>query len=684
MTTLRPFALLLLAAAVLGGCAPIDRAPAGSASGMPPAPSPRSATPTDGPTVAPNANLVLRGIPPIPQRIAADVARYTDFRGHAFVAWHPTRREMVVSTRAAGADVAQLFRLASPLGALEPLTSGGEPVRAARYEPDGAAIVFARATGGDEAAQLFRLDLATRTEVQITPSGQRHGLGVFLHRSSRLLHTSLPLDRTASGGTRREVTTTVTLLDTRNPASSRIVAELPGGGWDIGAVSPDDRSATVTRYRSAAESEVHLLDLASGALKQLLPAPGAGSPATHLAGPWRRDGSGFFVASDRSGEFRELGLYTLADGKLAPLSHRIQADVEDIDVSADGRTVAATFNVEGRHELRFFDADGLQELPQPSVGGASVSQLRFHPSLPLLACGLNGHDAPGRVATIDPSRAATVAWTEPASPPGIDARRFGPQRIVRWNSFDGLRISGLLSQPPARFTGRRPVLIDIHGGPEGQARFGFLGRNNYFVEEMGVAVLRPNVRGSEGFGKTFLSLDNGVKREDSVKDIGALLDWIAQQPDLDASRVMVSGGSYGGYMSLAVATTYADRIAGAIDVVGISDFATFLQNTESYRRDLRRVEYGDERDPAMRAFFARISPLANASRITKPLFVVQGRNDPRVPYTEAEQIVAKVAAQGTTVWYLRAENEGHGFARKENADFQFYATVLFMRETLLK
>ena len=237
--------------------------------------------------------------------------------------------------------------------------------------------------------------------------------------------------------------------------------------------------------------------------------------------------------------------------------------------------------------------------------------------------------------------------------------------------------------PPARFGGKRPVLIAIHGGPEGQAKVGFLGRMNYLVQELGIAVIRPNVRGSTGYGKTFLSLDDGFKREDSVRDIGTLLDWIGRQGDLDASKVVVEGGSYGGYMSLAVATHYADRIAGSIDVVGISSFLTFLKNTESYRRDLRRVEYGDERDPAMRAFLERISPLTNASKIRKPLLVVQGRNDPRVPYTEAEQIVAKVRENGTPVWYLRAENEGHGFVRKENADFEFYATTLFLRGVLL-
>jgi len=238
--------------------------------------------------------------------------------------------------------------------------------------------------------------------------------------------------------------------------------------------------------------------------------------------------------------------------------------------------------------------------------------------------------------------------------------------------------------PPARFTGRRPVLISIHGGPEAQSKMGFMGRWNYHLNELGIAIVEPNVRGSRGYGKTFLALDNGTKREDSVRDIGALLDWIATHPQLDPSRVLVSGGSYGGYMTLAVSTHYADRIAGAIDVVGISNFVTFLQNTESYRRDLRRVEYGDERDPAMREFLQKISPLTNASRITKPLFVVQGKNDPRVPFTEAEQIVAKARENKTPVWYLRAENEGHGFARKENADYQFYATILFMQQTLLK
>ena len=200
---------------------------------------------------------------------------------------------------------------------------------------------------------------------------------------------------------------------------------------------------------------------------------------------------------------------------------------------------------------------------------------------------------------------------------------------------------------------------------------------------LGIALIQPNVRGSTGYGKTFTTLDNGMKREDSVKDIGALLDWIRTQPDLDADRVLVEGGSYGGYMVLGVATHFPDRIAGAIDIVGVANFVSFLENTESYRRDLRRVEYGDERDPAMRAFLTKISPANNADRIRKPLLVVQGRNDPRVPYTEAEQIVAAARKNGVPVWYLLADNEGHGFARKANADFLFYTMIAFIEARLL-
>ena len=317
----------------------------------------------------------------------------------------------------------------------------------------------------------------------------------------------------------------------------------------------------------------------------MLPLSGEAA-ASHFAAVWKRDGTGFFFTSDRGGEFRQLMFYRLADAKLTTVSRQIPWDIQEVSLDPSGRLLAVRANVEGRNELRFFDPDTFDELPTPRGPEGSVMEAAFHARSPWLAVTYESSSAPGIVGVVDPATGALQRWTTPYAPPGVDTAAFGAQSIVRWKSFDGREISGLLNTPPARFTGRRPVLIDIHGGPEGQAEFRFLGRYNYFIEELGIAVIRPNVRGSSGFGKTFLSLDDGIKREDSVKDIGALLDWIALQPGLDPARVMVSGGSYGGYMSLAVSTHYADRIAAAVDVVGISNFVSFLERTESYRRDL--------------------------------------------------------------------------------------------------
>jgi dipeptidyl aminopeptidase/acylaminoacyl peptidase len=332
-------------------------------------------------------------------------------------------------------------------------------------------------------------------------------------------------------------------------------------------------------------------------------------------------------------------------------------------------------------------------VPVGVIGG-----LEWHRNSRDLAFSLSSARSAWDAYSLDASSGKIDRWTE-SETGGLNPQRFPEPQLIRWTSFDGRKISGFLYRPPAEAAGpkmsenvrsarivstRHPVLIDIHGGPEGQFQPAFLARNNFYLNELGVALIFPNVRGSSGYGKDFLQLDNGMKRQDSIKDIGALLDWIKEQPDLDADRVMVMGGSYGGFMTLSVATMYNDRIRCAVDVVGISNLVTFLEHTESYRRDLRRVEYGDEREPAMREFMLKTAPLNNAQNITKPLLVVQGRNDPRVPHTEAGQMVATVRKNGSPVWFLMANDEGHGFAKKRNADFQFYATVMFMQEFLLK
>ena len=656
--------------------------------------------------VRPNEHLRVEGIPPVPRSLAERVGKYTEFRPVGVIAWHPTKHALLVGYRR-GATT-QLHLLDQPMGALEPLTDFPDPVGSATFEPKrGDYLVYARDTGGNEAAQLYRYDFASRRTTLLTDPSEKHGLGAWNHAGTAMLMTSTQLDKTAGDAKRDTVTTDVSLLDPLKPEATRKIVRLPGGGWEEFRWAHGDRSLYALEYRSANESVVWKIDVADGTRMQVLPAlkgRRAARPVSYGDIHITRDGKRLVYVSDEEGEFRQMQVMDLATGRHRALTRDIPWDVDAIVMHGeDGadedakrgvkRDLACVVvNVAGRRELRVMDlATGrtvaLPTLPAAARSG-SISRLRFAKSghRDEIAFTVNSAQSPGDVYTLDlgAGGAGKVAQWSRATVAGIDTAPFREAEIVKWKSFDGLEISGLINRAPSRFPGKRPVLINIHGGPESQASIGFLGRNNYFVDELGIAYIQPNVRGSSGYGKTFVALDDGMKREDSVKDIGALLDWVATQPDLDASRIMVTGGSYGGYMSLAVATTYPDRIAASMDVVGISNFTSFLQRTETYRRDLRRVEYGDERDPAMRAFFERISPLSKAANIRKPLFVVQGLNDPRVPYQEADQIVAKVRGNGIPVWYLLADNEGHGFARKPNADFQFYAQVLFMQQFLLQ
>ena len=226
--------------------------------------------------------------------------------------------------------------------------------------------------------------------------------------------------------------------------------------------------------------------------------------------------------------------------------------------------------------------------------------------------------------------------------------------------------------------GPHPVLIILHGGPESQFRPGFDPWIQYVVNELGFAVVAPNVRGSSGYGKSYMALDNGTLREDAVKDVGALLVWLGVHSAFDAKHVVVAGGSYGGYLALATLVNYSDRLRGGVDVSGIVDFVSFLTNTAPYRQNLRRAEYGDERDLDMRSFLRRISPITNADRITRPLLVVHGKNDPRVPVCEADQIVNRLRAKGGEVWYLLAADEGHGYRKKHNRDAYYQTFAQFL------
>ncbi len=640
-----------------------------------------AATASAADLVAPNANLRAEGIPPIPAALAAQMAPYTEFKPTMAVSWHPTKRELVVARRAG--NVTQLHRVAKPGDEPRQITEFAEPVRNGAYlakAPD--TLVFARDIGGNEQQQLYRLDPAAKAPVLLTDANRKHEPAGITHARDYILVESTDVDKT---GKRENPTLDLALIDPLDPAKARKVVTLPGTGWGNFSFSFDDKRLAMLEFISINESYVWVMDVATGERKRVLP-PAGPKPAQRIFSAglnFARDGNGLFLATDRDGEFRKLAYLDLASGKLDYFGDSSNWDVEEIALSPDGRTLAVITNEGGVGVLRLYDAQTRRALPQPSLPLGGASRLVWHEDSRDLAVTVDSAQSPGDVYAIDVRDNRVTRWTE-SKVPDLDDAQFRSAERIEWKSFDGLAIGGFITRPPAKFTGKRPVIVMIHGGPEGQARPGFMGRWNYFVDVLGVALIQPNVRGSTGYGKTFVTLDNGMKREDSVKDIGALFDWIRAQPDLDADRVLVEGGSYGGYMVLGVSTLFPDRIAGAIDIVGIANFVSFLENTESYRRDLRRVEYGDERNPAMRAFLTRISPVNNAQKIKAPLLVVQGKNDPRVPYTEAEQIVAAARKNGVPVGYLLADNEGHGFARKANVDFLFYAMIAFVEERFTK
>jgi dipeptidyl aminopeptidase/acylaminoacyl peptidase len=580
---------------------------------------------------------------------------------------------MLVTTRFG--DTNQVHRVRFPGGDRTQLTFFPDRVLAAAYPRQADSyFVFVKDTGGNEFSQLYRYDLATAEVTLLTDGTSQNGMGPFSHAGDRMAYGS-----TRRNGKDRDLY----VIDPKEGKSDRLLAALEGGGWRALDWSPDDRSLLVEQGISANETYLWLMDVASGSKKLLTPKTTGGETVAYGGGQFAADGKALYVTTDRDSEFQRLAKVDLASGAHTYLTSQIPWDVDAFDLSPDGRTIAFVTNEGGADVLRLLDTASGKERVAPKLPVGLVSNLRWHANGKDLAFTLSSVHSPADVHSLDTATGKVERWTE-SETGGIHTAAVPEPELVRWASFDGRQISGFLFRPPARFTGRRPVVISIHGGPEGQARPGFLGRLNYYPQELGLALIEPNVRGSSGYGKTFLKLDNGYLREDAVKDIGALLDWIKTRPDLDPDRIMVTGGSYGGYMTLAVATHYNDRIRCSVDVVGISNFVSFLERTEAYRRDLRRVEYGDERDPKMREFLLGISPLNQAQKITKPLFVVAGKNDPRVPAQEGQQMVATVQKNGTPVWFLMANDEGHGFAKKKNADFQFYATVAFAQEYLLR
>ncbi len=625
-----------------------------------------------------DGNVILDSVPDVPKEIGEQLNRYQNVRSAGMQEWTADGSGVYITTRFG--NVSQLHRVATPGGARSQMTFFDEPIFGVDRQPGGKALSFLMDFGGNEFRQIFLLDPDTGESRLLTDGASRNGAVEWSHDGTRIAYQS-----TRRNGRSNDVW----VMEIADPSSARVVLESPDGSW-WGPVdwSPDDSKLLIAQYVSINDSRIHLLDLATGE-RQVL-AGSADNPSAYRPAGFDASGEGIFLVTDSQSEFTQLAHMNLETREIRVITEDIPWNIGGGVLSHGGDRAAFVANEDGMSRLYLLDTSTFAYQPVAGLPAGTLGGLVFSPDDNRLAMTLNTPKTPSDVFSLalgnGPTQAGELTRWTTSEVGGLDTDQFIEPELVHYPTFDEVggktrKIPAFVYKPAG--PGPHPVIVSIHGGPESQYRPRFSSTYQMWLAELGAAVVAPNVRGSAGYGKTYVKLDNGFQREDSVKDIGALLDWIAEQPDLDASRVAVYGGSYGGYMVLASMVHYSDRLRAGVDIVGISNFVTFLENTQDYRRDLRRVEYGDERDPAMRAHLEKISPNNNADEITAPLLVAQGQNDPRVPVTEAEQIVRDVREAGYDVWYMNALNEGHGFRKKENRDLYSEVVMLFLETHLL-
>ena len=617
-------------------------------------------------------NVTAEGVPPIPASLADAVAPYGQFRRARLVAWHPTERRLIVATRFG--ETLQLHDVQRPAGARRQLTFFRDGVSApndrplAVYAPDGKSFVFQKDTGGGgEANQLFRYDLASGATTMLTDGRAKNEFPV-ISQSGLVAYSS-----TRRNGKDRDIH----VMNPASPAGDRRILENTGS-WAALAWSADASQLAVVELTSNAQNYLWLVDVASGRRTALTDREGP--PVRWAAAAFSRDGGSIYALGNLGGESIRLWRRDLNKGEWTAVSRKDEA-LEGFALSPDGRTLALIVDRGADSQLRLQDVSG-RDRPAVALPPGVISDLLWHPGGREVGFSLTGGRTFHDVYSVNIETGKAERWTF-SEIGGANPEALPDAELVRWKSFDGLMISGVLYRPHSRFTGPRPVIINVHGGPDDRERPRGLGRSNYFRNEMGIAVIYPNVRGSSGFGRSFEQLDNGLLRENAIKDIGALLDWIAADRLLDSQRVMIVGASYGGYVALASAIQYDGRIRCVQAGFAISDFPSYLESTDMSRQVNRNAEYGDPSDPQTLQFLRRISPLTNAAKLRVPLYLVHGGKDTRVPPAQAEKMADAVKKNGTPVWYVVYRDAGHLALTATNNDYNQYSWTMFVQKYLL-
>lgn len=627
-----------------------------------------------------DGQMVLEDIPPIPGPLAERLDRFQQLRSTTMLEWTARGNDMYVRSRYEGVNQLQLVKRAG--GKRQQLTQYAEPIREVVRQHDGEMLAFTMDSGGSGFTQIYLLDPADGDVRQLTDTPDALNNRMVWDYSGR----QLAMRSTRRNGSSNDIW----LLDIDAPEEARLILAVDDGAlWKPVAFSRNDRLLLVQQYSSITDSRIHLLDLETGVLRELVGLPDERSSNVAIA--FDEDDEGIFFISNQRGQSAEIGWAPLDPaGEVRWVENSVNSDITGFELSPDAQHGAFFTNDSGISRLYLFNARQFTFREARGIPIGVASNLRFSPNGRRLALTISTPTSPGDVYAFRLSRFGTKPgrlrqWTSD-SVAGLSAEDLV---VPSLSSFPapGLTPDGTLQMPLFVYRPRspapHPVVIYIHGGPESQFRPNFNATVQMWASDMGVAVLAPNVRGSLGYGREYLSLDDGKQRESAVRDIGALLDWIATQDDLDENRVAVYGASYGGYMALASAVHYSDRLVGGVNRAGISNFVSYLENTADFRRDQRRFEYGDERDPEMRAFLESISPLNNVEQIRIPMLIVQGQNDPVVPVSESEQIVAALRAQGQPVWFMKALNEGHRYEKKENRDVYQQVTYMFLQRYLL-